>query len=267
MASNMKQSRRQELKTNELSVFLKQLYENVVRNLNYVIGGLVVVAALLAIGLYVQHRRQQARETAWSHFQELQRTSVTESPAALDKARELAVREQGNGELGPLSALTAADMADELAMSLDPAKDHDKRLALLRDAKDRYQGVIDGNPGRPALVARARYSLAKVCENLFVAGEGTKEQVRAQYEALLKDPLYGSLAREQLDNMDQRLQPLKVVATRPAEQPATAPAGSPTTQPTTHPAPEATGLQPAEMESAPPVTTRPAVPPGTAPAH
>lgn len=250
----MKQSRRQELKTNELSVFLQQIYTSARDNANYVIGGLVAVVALLVIVLYVQHRRTEAREQAWNRYYELQGASVTEKPELMEQARAFAAQQRGNDQLGYRAAELAGDIAYQLAMSPEMLDDREKRLALLKDARDRYQQVIDQAPDNPAMVERARYSLAKIEENLLLAGESTKEKVRSLYEQIAKDEhgRYSGLAEEALGTLDERAEPLQLVATRPAEtQPATAPATAPATLPAA-----AVGTRPAVTLSIPSPATQ-----------
>ncbi|HOB75682.1 MAG TPA: hypothetical protein PKG54_14285 [Phycisphaerae bacterium] len=230
----MKQSRRQELKTNELSVFLQQLYASASRNANYIIGGAVVVVAVLAIALYVQHRRTQAREMAWKSFQELRAESVVEKPELLEQARAMAEQQRGKGELGYRTAELAADMAYELAMSPKMASERAKRLELLRDARQRYQGLLDLASDNPVMAEGPRYNLAKIEETLLVMGESTPDKVRSHYQELLKNPhgRFYAMADEALRTLDDRTVPLKIVATRPADtQPTTAPATAPATQP------------------------------------
>lgn len=249
----MKPSRRHELKTNELSVFLKQVYAGAAQNLNYVIGGVVVVVAILVVGLYVQRHREKSREEAWAKFTDLQSSADQPTQALVDSARELAAAHQGSGDLGPRSAALAADAAYGLALSLDPAKESAKRLELLRDARSRYEGMIERYSDQPAVVAAARFSLAKTEESLLMAGESTKEKVLAQYQILAKDEhgAFKALADKAMKTLDERTQPLKVVASRPAE----APAAIPNTQPTAT-QPEAVGTQPARVPPAQPASTR-----------
>lgn len=247
----MKQSRRHELKTNELKLHLQQMYASAVRNANYLIGGVVVAVLILLLALYIQNRRHNARETAWDQLNDLQRTNVSEKPEAVEQAAKLAAEHHGDKQLGPLAAMLHADLSYSLAMSLDPAKERDRYLKLLRDARDRYREVAQqyGDTDQ-RVAAQARLSLAAVEESLLVAGEESKEAVRQPYEALVKSgtPLYKDLAGEMLASLDERTQPLKLVATRPAETPTTAPATGPAaTQPiiSTRPATTPAETQPA----------------------
>jgi hypothetical protein len=241
----MKQSRRHELKTNELSVFLQQLYASASRNVNYIVGGVVAVVVVLGIVLYVQHRRTQAREQAWAHYDELRRESVAQKPEVLDQIRALAEQHRGKGELGRRTAELAASAASDLAMSPDVASDRARRLELLQDARQRYQGLLDQASDNPAMGERARYNLAKIEETLLLIGESTAERVRSHYQELAKNPhgRFSTLAVEALRTLDERTAPLKIVATRPADtQPTTAmaPATAPATQPAAVTVPPAT---------------------------
>jgi hypothetical protein len=264
----MKPSRRHELKTNELSIFLQQVYASAKQNLNYVIGGVVVVVAILAVGLYIQHRRQATHENAWKQYEDL-RTQVGRSgpnPSLLQSAATLAAEQEGSGDLGRPTAALAADIAFELAASLDPVKDKAKRLELLKEARSRYQGMTDRYSDDPDTAAAARFSLANIEESLLMAGESTKEKVLALYEPLTKAELgtYKTLAEEQIKTLDERIQPLQIVATRPAEPPATAPSPLTPTRPTTV-QPEMPGTQPAPVAPLAPTMTQPNTPTPTQP--
>ena len=62
----MKQTRRKELKTNELSVYLQQIYEAAVRNATYLVGGVVVVVIVLVVALLTQRNRSlEAHVCIW----------------------------------------------------------------------------------------------------------------------------------------------------------------------------------------------------------
>ncbi|GMV97112.1 MAG: hypothetical protein HRF43_10430 [Phycisphaerae bacterium] len=244
----MKQSRRHELKTNDLSLWLQQTYAAAAQHANYLIGGAVVVVLILVVTVMVRGRRQDAREQAWLRYFEFQGQSVKEKPELLEQVRAFAEEHRDDDELGPMAALLAADKAAERAMDLDPLKDADKRLEALKAARDEFTGWIGRfgeNQGR--MVAHARLGLAAVLESLALVGQATAEDVRKQYQAVLALPEEGPhkvTARFGLETLDERLRPLKLVATRPAEPPASAPA----TQTTTAPA------------SVPPITTAPSAP-------
>lgn len=249
----MKPSRRHELKTNELSVFLQQTYASAKQNRNYVIGGVVLVVGILIVGYYVQSRRHQSRDAAWDELRAVQSEIGKPSLEVLNRAKDLASAQAGSSDLGARTATLVGDVAYELALTEDMVKQPAKQLELLREARKQYESVIKDCADQAEEVAAARYRLAKTEESLIAFGEGTKAAVLAQYEILAKAEhgTFKLLAEQAMETLDERLQPLKLVATRPAETPAT--------QPTTAPA-----IPSAEAPAVAPVdTTAPATAPAT----
>lgn len=256
----MKQSRRHELKTNELSIWLQQTYAAAGRNINYIIGGVVVVVLILVIALFVRNRRYDAREAAWASYYEIEATPVWQKPDVMDRARAFADEHAGDRDLGARSVLLLAGKAADVAMTLDPFKEADKRLAALNEAKKAYDTVIQDYADRPEFVVPARMGLATILESLVLIGQAGVEDVRKQYQAIVAEPESGAyqfMAGEALKDLNERLVPITLVATRPAGFSTTAPATRsvvpppivPATQPATSSAPAGTELPP----SAPPI--------------
>jgi hypothetical protein len=112
-------------------------------------------------------------------------------------------------------------------------------------------------------------SLAATDESLFVAGEGSADEIRRLYQQVIdgQDESFKTLARAQLNGMDERLAKLTIVATRPAASapasgPATAEALGPSSRPTTRPSSGPSVVRAATLPAGP--TVRASVP--TAPA-
>ncbi len=253
----MKQTRRKELKTNELSLYLQQIYEAMQRHSSYLIGGLVVVVLVLVVGLYVQHNRHKTLQDAWNNYYDLSGKDVVTQPDALDKARALAAEYADHRDLGPVVLQLRGDLAYPLAMSLNGEKDRDRRLELLREAKSSYEQMLQNFSDRPEVGARARMSLAGVEETLVALGQSKPEQVREYYQKLVdtKPNAFAELAAKKLIDLDKHLEPLKIVATRPAPPPTTAPSTTPAADTLPAEAPPAT--MPAPIAPISP-TTRPA---------
>lgn len=256
----MKQSRRQELKTNELSVYLQQLYASAVKNANYLIGGLLAAVLILVIAIYVRNQRQQSRAEAWDRYFTLQGVPATQkADETLKQVRDFAQEQKGDSDLGGRASNLIGEKLWEQAMFLDPVKDAQKRTDLFKQARDQYKKTIEQHGDQPVVVAHARISLASILESLYLSGNATKDEIRSQYQQLVQTGgLYHQQAAERLADLDERLQPLKLVDTRPAEEPATRPATT-TTRPATPPATTTTR----------PATTAPAarpVTPGVTPA-
>src|SRR5687767_12970875 len=135
----MKQTRRKELKTNELSIFLHQMYDSIQRNATYLLAGIVVVVIVLVIGLYVQHRRHKTMTDAWTSYYEVRELDVTTKPEALDRARELADKYGDNAQLGPEVLQLRGDLTHEVALGLVKPEDEDRRIKLLEEANTSFE--------------------------------------------------------------------------------------------------------------------------------
>jgi len=255
----MKKSRRKELKTNILSVYLQQIYEAAARNATYLIGGFVVLVLVLVIGLVVQRNRHRALQEAWRQYYELRQQDVRLRPDVLNRTRSLASEYSEDADLGPMALKLQADQCYQLGLSLSESRERSRRLELMKEAKETYERLIRQFASRPDVVAVARMSLAAVEESLVLAGESDITAVRDCYQQLIdgKPNPYQQLARDQLEDLDKRIESLEIVATRPAEttRPAEATRPAETTRPAEGPPPPA---------SAPASTTRPAT--TTAPA-
>ncbi|GMU24695.1 MAG: hypothetical protein AMXMBFR13_47680 [Phycisphaerae bacterium] len=258
----MKQSRRHELKTNELRIYLQQMYATASRNASYILGGVAVVILVIALGLYIKYRQNQAEATAWSEFEALRQEDVSENTNVLEKARQFAAQHSEDPDLGPQASLLAAEMAYRRAM--DAKVKPEQRVELLKDTRQRYEQMIQRHADRPSVVRQARMSLAAVEESLLMYGESTLDQVRERWQAVASDPdsPYQSTASENLTTLEQRTRKLETVATRPAAQTRPAPLA---TAPAAATAPGATVAQPAVVPPpAPAEEAPPAPPPATA---
>ena len=233
----MKQSRRKELKTNELSLYLQQLYESAQRNSTYILGGLVAIVLILVIGLYIQHSRHQARADASRRFGELSSADPTTQPALIDEALALADEREGD-PIGGLARALAADMAYRRAMALN-TNQRDERAKLLDRAAENYQLLVQAGPKQQNLFVRAHLGLAAVEETRIVEGNGKIETAAEHYREVLNvgPTAFTELAREKLETLPQRTKKIHLVASRPAESaPATSTAPAATRPATTAPA-------------------------------
>lgn len=237
----MKQARRKELKTNELSIYLQQIQEAVVRNSNYIIGGIVVVVLILMIGLYVRSSRHQAEAARWNELEELQRQAATElKPETIERAQRLANDTTGDKLVGPKARELHADLVYQQAMDLSPVSKPDEYAGLLNEAKQSYQAMINTYADLPTVVARGRLGLASTLESLHAVDKAQVDEVRKQYEQIIESGKankalapYVETALMRMETLTERTRPLQIVATLPAEpvETAPAPAESGTTQP------------------------------------
>ncbi len=238
----MKQSRRQELKSNDLSVKLQEAYKAIQRNSNYVIGGAVAVVAILIVALVVQRNRQAAIDQAERTYLEIQSGNVMEKPELIDQAGRLADEQGLDSPLGTRAAELQANLAYQLGMSAG-LKDREKMTSRLKQAKGIYEHLLAQKPSHVS-AAGWRMGLAATEESLFIADAGgSKDGIRKLYQEVIDGPAssFQAVAKERLESMDARLAKLTIVATQPASAPTpliiptTLPAAMPTSAPTAAP--------------------------------
>jgi hypothetical protein len=246
----MKQQRRHELKTNDLSVYLQEIYQTIQRNSRYITGGIVVVAVILIIGLVVSRNRAAAEDAAWASYNDLLTKDVTEDPTVLPEARRLTDQYGDDERLGPAVLAMYGKKLYESALDMTGPEQQEERIKHLKEARSVYGELAGQYPTRAVFLARAKMMQALIEESLIVLGEGDEEVVRSLYKEL-KDSesgVYANEAEQRLANLDERLVPLKIVAapaTKPAEE---------------TPAPQESEPAPTSEEDAtsPPETTTPA---------
>ncbi|NLX13515.1 MAG: hypothetical protein GXY44_07675 [Phycisphaerales bacterium] len=214
----MKQSRRQELKTNELGEYLSQIYDWAVRNSNYLLGGAVAIVLVLGISWVVHSNRIQAIQSAWIEYNELEGIgSVT--PAHIERADTLVAKFSQTQDLGPRVTFLKSDLAYKRAMSLSGEDEQEQRIKLLQDAKDTLLSAVNVYAKNRQAVAQSYMRLAAIEETLVLAGVGDREQVRSFYNKAIDEATapYAEDATSQLETLDERLAILPLVASRPAE--------------------------------------------------
>ena len=121
----MKQSRRHELKTNELSIYLQQCYDFIRQHATWLIGGVAVGVLIIVVMLLNAQREERAMLDAYTSCQEIRRGSVV---ADMDHRRAVIA-----GALQKLGAL--------LQRRLDAVQLHDA-LAVGRLAVDQDEGGL-----------------------------------------------------------------------------------------------------------------------------
>jgi hypothetical protein len=233
----MKQSRRQELKTNVLSVYLQQAYEKTRLYANYIIGGAAIVVVVIVAGMVMRHNRLAALDQAQRTYSELRGGNVAQKPELIDQAGRLADEQGPDSEIGAQARELQGDLAYQLAMGMTK-KDQAEKIRRLKQAQTIYEQLLTTSANWPGVAARLRMSLAATEESLFVAGEGSAEDIRRQYQQVIdgQDESFKTLARAQLNSLDDRLAKLTIVATQPAASaPATTAALGPSSRPTTRP--------------------------------
>lgn len=250
----MKKARRQELRTNELSIFLHQVYDSASRNANYVIGGAVAVVAILVICFAVYNSKQTARQTAWNDYYSLREKSFrsmddkpNQKAELIDEVRKLSEQHRSDGELGARFMELAVDIAYGQALRASPTTERERRLTLLKEAKSAAAQILEHYASQSDVAPRTRMALASIEESLVLMGEGNLDTVRKLYQAVLDaspNP-FVSQAKRQLETLDKRTTKLELVATRPAEPPATQAVGASLPTPPIAPAPPPPAPEPA----------------------
>lgn len=226
----MKQARRKELKTNELSIYLQQIQETVAGHANYIIGGVIVVVLILVVALYVRHNRYEYEALGWRQYRKVFLGSLGDpGPEVLDQARSLVSAYADDPKLGPLALELEGNIAYQRAMMLSPLSAGAERQDLLKTAQEVYQRAIDMPNAAAEVKGRARMGLAAVFETLAVAGQGSAAAAAEQYRKLTDSPAEPLMliAQAELDTLPERMHKLEIVATRPAEPVATASATMP----------------------------------------
>ncbi len=246
----MRKSRRQELKTNVLSVKLQEAYAWIQRNSSYLTAGVVAVVAILIVAMVVQRNRQAAIDRAERTYLEIQSGNVVEKPDLVDQAGRLADEQGLESPLGVRAAELQANLAYQLGMTAG-LQDRETMVSRLKQAKGIYEHLLAQKPAH-ASAASWRMGLAATEESLFIADAGgSKEAIRKLYQDVIDGPTssFQVLAKEKLESLDARLARLTIVATQPASAPApmiipttspatlppAAPAAAPTPAPTTAP--------------------------------
>jgi hypothetical protein len=249
----MKQARRQELKTNELSVYLRQIYEWLNDHSTQVIWGVVIAAAILVIALYARQRAHAKREAGWQEYEAIRKLNPLEDEAAIARAQDLVAEYGDQRPLGIFGRETLARMLYVKGMQLDPLSESEEQIELLKQSKAAYQDMLEAASDDDSAVQRAHVALAAIEESLAIHGQGRPEEARKHYEALTRaEPaLFGDLAKQQLQTLEDRLADLPMVATRPAAEPETEAVSEAEPETAEAPAEPAAETPPAPPETAP----------------
>lgn len=277
----MKQTRRHELKQNELAHSLTELKEWLSKYANYVIGAAVAVVAVIGIGSYSSQQRNRQFEQGWADYQATvedyakaagtvgrgANASIPPDAARMDQAfnnmQQVADKYADYEDLAARSLLWIGDQALRRLATVQSGPSDAGSLALLDRAEKAYGRVTTEFKNRSLDVAVAQFGLAAIAEE-----RGQFDQAKKVYEELSQWegaellPM-ANLAKVKLKEVDNYAKPV-TFASRPTPPP-------PTTQPFTEliipPAPtsptSAPTTQPATPASAPAPTTQPATQPAS----
>jgi hypothetical protein len=202
----MKATRRQELKTNELALFLKDVREFLSTYGNYFVGGLVVIA-LIALGyVYMTRSAAQALADARREISSLPFATDDEVRDSVAKLKRLA--SENDSETLILDALRRrAVMAMNRAHAADDGTPSSEFLDMARDA---YEEMLQRFPDRHLDLGAALIGLATIEEDLFILDDDLahKEEARGFLERIrdnanLNGTPFQTIALERLNALDQ----------------------------------------------------------------
>lgn len=201
----MKTGRRQELRANDLAQMLQDLRDSFRAYGNYVVGGLVIIGAVILVWFYLQYSASEALAEATRQVQALPYNTDAEVRSSVSKLNELAAEIDD----GPFLA-EALQRAAAMAMSRAQAgEDGTPSAEFLDMAADAYQELLERLPHRTLEKGVALFGLATIEADRFVLDRDLSHQDKArQYLERIRDaaefngtPLK-TLALEQLNTLD-----------------------------------------------------------------
>lgn len=226
----MKTERRHELKTNEVGVFLLEANDWLKENGTKVIGGVIVVIALIFVVNSIQKAGVEKADLASKQLNEAgQKLGGDEWQEGFDELDTL-IANAGSRDFKMHALLLKAGNAERLAAGPNEFKED-----LISKAEDAYNTLLSEYSGRGLIKARAQLGLAVVCENKFAVDgnmnhkENAKELLTAvsESEAIQGTPLQ-TLAVARLDELDKIFTRIELPEPPP---PPPAPVGPPAQTP------------------------------------
>ena len=204
---------------------LKQIGEAAQQNANYILGGVVVVALVLVIGLMVQRRQAEASARVWSEINEIRNAAPEERPQRLDQARALADEYGDDKSMGPEVLSLYGQLLYNKALDLTDPEDKSQRVDALKQAKGVFERMIANFAQRKNVLDPTRMMLASIEESLVIAGEGDRGRIETLYKKVIDggNELYTEQAESLLKDLDDRLTPITIVEAPPEPEPAPQP--------------------------------------------
>ncbi len=179
----MKTKRRQELKSNDLAIYLQELREFVRANSSKIIMiGVVAVCLVAVIGFRV-HSSSVSLENSWQAYQNVARASYTPDPENaewLEDTRrqwEAVVESSGDRSFKAQAIWGYIDFCQRQFLS---TRDSATKTRLLEIAERHCRLLMDRYASNPAMHAAALRALASVEENRYVLDGDAAHKERAR---------------------------------------------------------------------------------------
>ena len=227
----MKKERKHELQTNELAQMLLDARQYLSRYGNYLIGGVVVVAAVAVLFMYVRHSQTAARVDVVQRIESARFVDVEGQPvsgAALTDAIQMLERvaeENKEPDLTRRALLQLSTGVLALAFN-DPGSMTPEALMAAEGACKR---LIRDYGNEPVAVGTALLQLATIEGNRFVLdGDPSRkdkareylEQISRNERKLFTATPYMQRALAALNELDHTFQSVKMAAAPPTALPA-----------------------------------------------
>jgi len=214
----MKTARRQELRSNELAQYLEELRDFLRRYGNYVIIGVVVIAAILLVWIYQKRSASEALTEAIKQMRAMPSSTDEEVRSSVEKLERLASESDNEG-------LVIQTLRRRAAMAMrraHAAEDGKPSIEFLDLAEAAYQGTLDRFPNRPLDVGVTLCGLASIEVDRFVldSDPAHKEAARRYLQRIRDDvQLTGtpivSVALARLNTLDEAFLPIVIAAALP----------------------------------------------------
>lgn len=226
----MKTQRRQDLKTNELSVYINQLGEFVAQHaVGIIVAGVVLLGGVGAV-VYANHTTARNRQLSWQAYRDALQGSRTPDLENADWVRGVVTQwEAVIADYGEVAAAPQANwqLVDFCLWQFISNDDEELKAELLDSAERSCRTIVDRYPRNTALRAAALNGLAAVEQNRYVLDGDLahKDRSRAYLEQIrngkefLSTP-FQTAVLDRLNDFDRMWQPLVLVEPPPPAEPA-----------------------------------------------
>jgi len=229
----MKKERKQELQTNELAQMLVDARQYLSRYGNYMIGGVVVVAAVAVLFMYVRHSRSAGRTDVIQRIESAQFVDAEGQPlsgAALTNTIQILERVAEENKEPDLTRRALMQLSSGvLALALNAPQSMTPES--LQAAEGACKRLIRDYGNETIAVGTALLQLATIEGNRFVLdGDPSRknkareylEQITRNEQNLFTATPYMQRALAALNELDHAFQPVKMAAAPPPTPPQAA---------------------------------------------